>query len=113
MQVVCVGGGSLAPPLAIPGSPASLHAPPRPATPNPNPPKVLSLNGTRILNLRHLAELVASCSEPYLRFDCEYREVIVLQRDAAFKDTAQARAARRRRRGGGRGRAPRACAGLV
>lgn len=56
--------------------------------PPPPFPQVLSLNGTRIHNLRHLAELVMSCTDQYLRFDCEYMEAVVLDREAAFRDTA-------------------------
>jgi len=50
--------------------------------------QVLSFNGARIHNLRHLAELVTACADEYLRFDCEYREAVVLDRAAAFRDTA-------------------------
>ncbi|GBF92582.1 protease Do-like [Raphidocelis subcapitata] len=50
--------------------------------------QVLSFNGTRVHNLRHLAQLVTACTDPYLRFDCEYREAVVLDSAAAFADTA-------------------------
>jgi hypothetical protein len=44
-------------------------------------------------NLRHLAEMVTSCAGPYLRFDCEYREAVVLDAAAAFADTSAVRGA--------------------
>jgi hypothetical protein len=78
-----------------PGPPARAHGRPahsaaaRRVAAARAPPQVLSLNGEAVLNLRHLAELVAGCQEPYLRFDCEYREVIILEREAAFRDTSQ------------------------
>ncbi|KIZ00510.1 hypothetical protein MNEG_7454 [Monoraphidium neglectum] len=50
--------------------------------------EVLAINGAPVRNLAHLAELVAGCREQYLRFDCEYREAVVLDREEAFRDTA-------------------------
>lgn len=35
-------------------------------------PQVLRFNGTEVRNLRHLAEMAAACTEPYMRFDLEY-----------------------------------------
>jgi hypothetical protein len=50
--------------------------------------QVISFNGAPVNNLRHLAELVTASTDRYLRFDCEYREALVLDRAAAFRDTA-------------------------
>jgi hypothetical protein len=59
-----------------------------------------------VRNLAHLAELVSTAPGPYLRFDCEYREAVVVDAAAAVAETA---AVRRRARlcvlgGGGRAR---------
>ncbi|WIA13005.1 hypothetical protein OEZ85_006615 [Tetradesmus obliquus] len=50
--------------------------------------RVLAFNGTPVLNLQHLAEMVTACQEPHLRFDCEYYETIVLDRQQAAAGTA-------------------------
>lgn len=50
--------------------------------------QVLAFNGTPILNLQHLAELVSSCQDTHLRFDCEYYETVVLDRQQAEAGTA-------------------------
>jgi hypothetical protein len=47
--------------------------------------QVKAFNGTKIRNLKHLAELVMSCQEPLMTFEMEYNEVLVL-------DTALAKA---------------------
>jgi hypothetical protein len=39
---------------------------------------VLKFNGTEVSNLRHLAELVIACQEPFMRFDMAYNEVRAL-----------------------------------
>jgi hypothetical protein len=49
---------------------------------------VLAFNGTPVLNLQHLAEMVTACQETHLRFDCEYYETIVLDRQQAAAGTA-------------------------
>lgn len=49
--------------------------------------QVLAVNGEKVLNLEHLARLVAASDGPFLRFDCEYAEALVLDRGAAFADT--------------------------
>ena len=43
----------------------------------------------KLKNLRHLAELVMGCSDTYLRFDCEYSETIVVERQPAVMGTTQ------------------------
>jgi hypothetical protein len=50
--------------------------------------QVLAFNGTPVLNLQHLAEMVTACQETHLRFDCEYYETIVLDRQQATAGTA-------------------------
>lgn len=42
-----------------------------------------------MLNLQHLAELVTTCTDDYLRFDSDYREAIVLDRASAVRGTHQ------------------------
>jgi len=42
--------------------------------------QVLRFNGTTVINLRHLAELVAGCSDEFLRFDCDYGETVLISR---------------------------------
>lgn len=34
--------------------------------------QVLKFNGTPVRNLRHLAQLTSTCTEPFMRFDLEY-----------------------------------------
>eukprot|EP00123_Amoebidium_parasiticum_P015986 comp23232_c0_seq1/m.37901 comp23232_c0_seq1/g.37901 ORF comp23232_c0_seq1/g.37901 comp23232_c0_seq1/m.37901 type:complete len:582 (-) comp23232_c0_seq1:161-1906(-) len=46
--------------------------------------QLTAFNGTPIINMAHLAKLVDESTERYLRFDLEYEEVIVLDRDAAM-----------------------------
>ncbi len=48
---------------------------------------MLRFNDTPVNNLRHLAELVSSCAEPYMRWDLEYKEVVVLETQAALAAT--------------------------
>lgn len=49
------------------------------------PAEVVSFNGTRVLNLQHLREMVLNCSEHSLRFELEQANgcTIVLERQAA------------------------------
>ena len=47
--------------------------PPLPASPPPR--QVLKFNGTPLVNLKHLAELVIACQETFMRFDMDYNEV--------------------------------------
>lgn len=49
---------------------------------------MLSFNGTPVLNLQHLAEMVTACTDEQLRFDCEYSEVIIINSQAAAASTA-------------------------
>ncbi|PNH02173.1 Protease Do-like 9, partial [Tetrabaena socialis] len=48
--------------------------------------QVHAVNGVKVHNLQHLATLVEGCAEEYVRFDLEWKRVIVLH-------TASARAA--------------------
>jgi hypothetical protein len=50
--------------------------------------QVLAFNGTPVLNLQHLAQMVTACQDTHLRFDCEYYETIVLDRQQAAAGTA-------------------------
>eukprot|EP00878_Enallax_costatus_P022522 GHUV01023896.1.p1 GENE.GHUV01023896.1~~GHUV01023896.1.p1 ORF type:complete len:352 (+),score=75.57 GHUV01023896.1:1558-2613(+) len=51
--------------------------------------QVKSFNGTPILNLKHLASLVTSCKDDFLRFDCDYHETIIVHRHQAEQGTAE------------------------
>lgn len=51
--------------------------------------QVKSFNGVPVRNLAHLAEMVQQCQEPYLRFDIDYDEVIVLDAAAARAATEE------------------------
>lgn len=51
--------------------------------------QVNKFNGQPINNLKHLAEMVIGCEEPYMRFDCEYTEVVVLETAAALASTLE------------------------
>lgn len=51
--------------------------------------QVLRVNGVQIRNLRHLALLVDSCTEPYLRFDLEHSEIVVVDGLAAKAATPE------------------------
>mmetsp|Transcript_3898 Transcript_3898/g.11656 ORF Transcript_3898/g.11656 Transcript_3898/m.11656 type:complete len:549 (-) Transcript_3898:1965-3611(-) len=44
---------------------------------------VLKFNGTEVENLRHLADMVESTTEKYMRFDLDYDEVVVLETKVA------------------------------
>ncbi|GAQ91114.1 HrtA/DegP protease [Klebsormidium nitens] len=50
---------------------------------------VIRLNGVEIRNIKQLAELVESCQDPFLKFDLEYNEMLVLENAAARRATAQ------------------------
>ncbi|GAQ86753.1 HrtA/DegP protease [Klebsormidium nitens] len=45
--------------------------------------QVLRFNGTRVNNLKHLAAMVEAATAPFLRFDLEYDQVMVLETAAA------------------------------
>lgn len=49
--------------------------------------QVLSCNGTRIINLAHLAQVVTSCTSDYITFEADYNEVIVINRQQAAAGT--------------------------
>jgi len=49
--------------------------------------QLLRFNGTPVVNLRHLAEMVAGCRVPYCRFDLEYNEVVVVETDKLHAST--------------------------
>ena len=68
--------------LRAPSQPPSIPYPPLP----PAALQVHKFNGVAVRNLRHLAEMVLTCTEPRMRFDVDYSEVIVI-------DTAEAREA--------------------
>lgn len=51
--------------------------------------QVLKFNDTPVRNLRHLAELVTSCQDDFLRFDCDYNETIIVKRQQAEQGTAE------------------------
>jgi hypothetical protein len=38
--------------------------------------QILAFNGTPVRNLKHLAKMVESCEEQFLRFDLEYQQVL-------------------------------------
>jgi hypothetical protein len=50
-------------------------------------PQILAVNGTPVTNLMHLAQLVTSCKDDYLCFDCDYNETIVINRQQAATGT--------------------------
>ncbi|CAO1947520.1 unnamed protein product [Urochloa humidicola] len=45
--------------------------------------QVLSFNGTPVKNLKHLATMVEECSEPFLKFDLDYDQLVVLETKTA------------------------------
>lgn len=54
---------------------------------------VYKFNGQHVSNLQQLACLVVACEEPYMRFDLEYNEVVILETAAARAATSQVMAA--------------------
>lgn len=48
---------------------------------------MLPVNGTPVINLQHLAQLVTTCTDTYLRFECDYSEIIVVNRQQAAAGT--------------------------
>lgn len=50
----------------------------------PHPAQVLKYNGTHVRNLRHLAELVTTCSQPFMRFDLDNAGLVVVERAEAI-----------------------------
>ncbi|KAK9842029.1 hypothetical protein WJX81_004728 [Elliptochloris bilobata] len=51
--------------------------------------QVLRFNGEPVLNLRHLAQLCLACTAPFMRFDLDYDEVVVLHTEAARAATSE------------------------
>jgi hypothetical protein len=49
--------------------------------------QILAVNGTPIVNLPHLAQIVTSSTSDYLCFDCDYNETIVINRQQATAGT--------------------------
>ncbi|CAL5046997.1 unnamed protein product [Urochloa decumbens] len=45
--------------------------------------QVLSFNGTPVKNLKHLATMVEECDEPFLKFDLDYDQLVVLETKTA------------------------------
>ncbi|GFH14101.1 uncharacterized protein HaLaN_10090, partial [Haematococcus lacustris] len=50
--------------------------------------QLLKFNGEPVRNLRHLAELVVGCTQPFMRFDLDYNELVILETQAALRATA-------------------------
>lgn len=42
--------------------------------------QVLEVNGTRVLNLAHMAHLINSCKDPFLKLQLEWNKVIITWR---------------------------------
>ena len=51
--------------------------------------QVKSFNGTRIMNLQQLAELVDRCAEEFFEFELEYNETLILSADEARAATEE------------------------
>ena len=51
--------------------------------------QVLAFNGEPVRNLRHLAEMVMVCGERFLSFELEYKELLVLETEAAQAATVE------------------------
>ncbi|KAI5066907.1 hypothetical protein GOP47_0017435 [Adiantum capillus-veneris] len=51
--------------------------------------QVLALNGTSVRNLKHLAHMVETCKEEFLRLDLEYHQMIVLETKKAKSATEE------------------------
>ncbi|MCO5573392.1 hypothetical protein L7F22_027163 [Adiantum nelumboides] len=51
--------------------------------------QVLALNGTSVRNLKHLAHMVETCKEEFLRLDLEYHQMIVLEAKKAKAATEE------------------------
>eukprot|EP00897_Mesotaenium_endlicherianum_P008806 jgi/Mesen1/7954/ME000422S07111 len=45
--------------------------------------QLLGFNGTPVRNLRHLVSMVDTCTEPFLQFELEYQQVVVLETQRA------------------------------
>ena len=46
--------------------------------------QVVAFNETPVRNLKHLANMVEKCTDPFLRFDLEYQQVIFYMPGCAF-----------------------------
>ncbi|KAK9908877.1 hypothetical protein WJX75_004161 [Coccomyxa subellipsoidea] len=51
--------------------------------------QVLKFNETPVRNLRHLAQLTSACTQPFMRFDLEYNEVVILETKNAHAATKE------------------------
>uniref|UniRef100_A0A7I4DFC6 Protease Do-like PDZ domain-containing protein n=3 Tax=Physcomitrium patens TaxID=3218 RepID=A0A7I4DFC6_PHYPA len=51
--------------------------------------QVIAFNGTPVRNLKHLAIMVEKCTDPFLRFDLEYQQIVVLETNAAKAATPE------------------------
>lgn len=51
--------------------------------------QVTHVNGQRVMNLRHLVQLVESCKQKYIELDLDYYQKVVLQTEAAKKATPE------------------------
>ena len=49
--------------------------------------QVHAFNGVPVRNLRHLAEMVLSCKEPFMKIDVEYHELLVLKTETVAAAT--------------------------
>eukprot|EP00249_Psilotum_nudum_P010396 c22518_g2_i1 orf=419-2386(-) len=45
--------------------------------------QVMAFNGVHVKNLKHLAHMVETCKEVFLRFDLEYEQIVVLETEKA------------------------------
>lgn len=50
--------------------------------------QVLTFNGTKLNNLRHLVTMVMNCKDPFMKFELEYSELLVLDTKIAHQCTA-------------------------
>lgn len=51
--------------------------------------QVIAFNGTPVRNLKHLANMVEKCADPFLRFDLEYQQIVVLETQTAKTATPE------------------------
>eukprot|EP00798_Chlamydomonas_sp_ICE-L_P005851 gene5851-6137_t len=49
--------------------------------------QVLLFNGQPVRSLLQLAQMVMECTESFMRFDLEYGEIVVVEREAALTST--------------------------
>ncbi|KAG0628244.1 hypothetical protein M758_1G012400 [Ceratodon purpureus] len=51
--------------------------------------QVVAFNETPVRNLKHLASMVEKCTDPFLRFDLEYQQIVVLETETAKTATPE------------------------